>query len=203
MDIVPFGENFRANGDGADEHQVELEPVSDMDLATEDAHIEFNNHPLRSWIPNVLLAIISVVLALLLSIVFGLEQYWYVSLTLLTLSVTLVLRARSEEYIVDKPTRKFVIQRRRLFRSGTITIPFHEIKDIKLEESTDVQGGSETDLYLLLRSGKRVQLIAGSLCGFAAQRKRHIYASVSEILSSSKKTPRTRSRTTSLSVRNL
>jgi len=100
--------------------------------------------------------------------------------------VALALQAKREKYTFDIGSGRCTIKTLSVLGQDIQQYWFHEIKEVRLEESTDTQGGTEVDLYLVLRSGKKINMLASHLCGLEAQVKRQVWSDVSEYLHVSK-----------------
>jgi hypothetical protein len=100
--------------------------------------------------------------------------------------VALALQAKREKYTFDINSGRCTLNTLSILGRDIQQYWFHEIKEVRLEESTDTQGGTEVDLYLILRSGKKINMLASHLCGLEAEVKRQVWSDVSEYLHGSK-----------------
>jgi len=111
----------------------------DKDWLLEDKLV-FTNNAWRSWVPSAVASVICVAVAGGFMALFTFERAWYLSLTLVTFGLIFAWKARRETYIFDNNTNLFTFQRRQLCGSVLMKIPFHDIKEVKIAESTDTQG---------------------------------------------------------------
>jgi hypothetical protein len=109
-------------------------------------------------------------------------KLWYLSVTLGVFAVALALQAKREKYTFDITSGRCTLKTLSVLGIEVQQYWFHEIKEVRIEESTDTQGGTEVDLYLVLRSGRKIALLAGHLCGLEARVKRQVWSDVSEYL---------------------
>jgi len=116
-----------------------ITPLQSLDDEFETV-LSFKTNPWQTWIPSGFWAGACIAAAGIVLSVSPIERSWYVAATLLIFSIAFALRARSEVYTFDPNTHFFTLQKRALWGSSVMTVSFNEIKEVKLEESTDTQG---------------------------------------------------------------
>lgn len=134
-----------------------------------------------AWLASALLAA-----SLCILIIVKWPNIWYLAITLGVFAVTLALHAKRETHTFDINSGRCTMNTLSLLGRSIQQYWFHEIKEVRLEESTDTQGGTEVDLYLVLRSGRKIPILAGHLCGLEAVVKRLAWSEISEYLHVSK-----------------
>lgn len=132
-----------------------------------------HNSAWKSWIP----AVGSALLLVSLGIFFLFVQFeaWtvhsIVSLVLVANGLVLLTKTRKETCTFDQAKGKLTI-RRTTWRGRKITRHWlMQIKEVRVEEYRDPQGGTDYELYLFLRSGQRVKIFSGHLIGVGSRRK--------------------------------
>lgn len=144
------------------------------------APIEVTSNPWKTWVAWLSFALLCGVLCLFVIVMF--PKLWYLSVTLGVFSVALALQAKRENYTFDINSGRCTLKTLSVLGNEVQQYWFHEIKEVRLEESTDTQGGTEVDLYLVLRSGRKLAMLADHLCGLEARAKRQVWSDVSEYL---------------------
>lgn len=142
------------------------------------------SNPWKTWVAWLSSSLLC--LALSITIIVLYPTLWYLSITLGAFWIALALQAKREKYTFDIGSGRCTIKTLSVLGQDTQQYWFHEIKEVRLEESTDTQGGTEVDLYLVLRSGKKINMLASHLCGLEAEVKRQVWSDVSEYLHVSK-----------------
>ncbi|KAL6057502.1 hypothetical protein QOT17_011654 [Balamuthia mandrillaris] len=162
----------RRRGGGAAENGGEADSlVPDAYLFMERRFV-IKNNPWLSWLPLGVFGLTSMAAGLfLLSTSFRL--YWNVSLVFLVCGAIAVWRARLKRFIFDATTGKFYEKSIGLNGIHVVEHWLHEIQDVTIDELHDSQGGDAYDLYITLRSGKKVVLLQNHLSGLAEETKFH------------------------------
>lgn len=142
------------------------------------------SNPWKTWVAWLSISLLCVSLSIVLIIL--VFRLWYLALVLAGFSITLALHAKREKYTFDMNSGRCTLSTLSVLGRDVQEYWFHEIKEVRLEESTDTQGGTEVDLYLVLRSGKKINMLASHLCGLEAQVKRQVWSEISEYLHGSK-----------------
>lgn len=146
--------------------------------------IVFTSNPLKTWVAFVSCSLLCITLSF--TVIIKWSYLWYLSITLAAFSAALAVQAKRERFTFDICTGRCTMQTWSILGASTQEWWFHEIKEVSLEESTDTQGGTEVDLYLVLRSGKKINMFCNHLCGLEARFKRDVWAQVSNYLHGSR-----------------
>lgn len=144
------------------------------------APIVFLSNPWKTWVAWLSSALLCGAMCLFVIVMNA--KLWYLSVTLGVFAVALALQAKREKYTFDITSGRCTLKTLSVLGIEVQQYWFHEIKEVRIEESTDTQGGTEVDLYLVLRSGRKIALLAGHLCGLEARVKRQVWSDVSEYL---------------------
>lgn len=148
------------------------------------APIVLISNPWKTWVAWLASAFLAATLCILIIVMW--PNIWYLAITLGVFSGTLALHAKREKYTFDINSGRCTLETISVLGRSTQQYWFHEIKEVRLEESTDTQGGTEVDLYLVLRSGRKLPILASHLCGLEAIVKRQAWSEISEYLHVSK-----------------
>jgi hypothetical protein len=161
-----------------------IEIPSTKPLNTYHSPIILTSNPWTTWVAWLCSSLICVSLCIMIIAMY--PKLWYLSITIGTFAVALALHAKRENYTFDINSGRCTLKTISVLGREVQQYWFHEIKEVRLEESTDTQGGTEVDLYLVLRSGKKLNMLGGHLCGLEAHVKRQVWSDVSEYLHVSK-----------------
>lgn len=148
------------------------------------APIILTSNPWRTWVAWLSSAFVAATLCIVIIVLW--PNIWYLAITLAVFAVTLAFHAKREKYTFDITSGRCTLDTLSVLGRSIQQYWFHEIKEVRLEESTDTQGGTEVDLYLVLRSGRKVPMLAGHLIGLEAAVKRQAWSEISEYLHVSK-----------------
>lgn len=160
------------------------------ETVTYDSRVQYRppivivSNPWKTWVAWLSSSLLCLALSIIIIVFY--PTLWYLSITLGAFWVALALQAKREKYTFDIGSGRCTIKTLSVLGQDIQQYWFHEIKEVRLEESTDTQGGTEVDLYLVLRSGKKINMLASHLCGLEAQVKRQVWSDVSEYLHVSK-----------------
>ena len=93
-----------------------------------------------------------------------------------------ISQAKHESYVFDSTKGKLTVSTRRLFGVTVREFWLYEIKDVRLHEFFDPQGGTDYELYVYLRSGLRIKLFSGHIIGCAWEYKSRVQDEVKSFL---------------------
>lgn len=167
------------SGGGSWSETSQLDP-----LTSYQAPIVLSSNPWTTWVAWLSSALVCAVLCGVVFVKWS--DLWYLAVTLGTFAVALAFQAKRESYTFDLNSGRCTVKTLSVLGPFQQQYWFHEIKEVRLEESTDTQGGTEVDLYLVLRSGRKIPVLASHLCGLEAAVKRQAWSEISEYLHVSK-----------------
>eukprot|EP01125_Pyxidicula_operculata_P018214 TRINITY_DN6463_c0_g1_i1.p1 TRINITY_DN6463_c0_g1~~TRINITY_DN6463_c0_g1_i1.p1 ORF type:complete len:229 (+),score=42.93 TRINITY_DN6463_c0_g1_i1:135-821(+) len=152
-------------------------------LIEDDDVLEFRNLPLSGWITSSLFAISSAVLGAL-TLFYEADDAWFVSMILWVFTAIMVIRIKYETYTFDKTTGTVSISSRGILGLKERVYRINEIVDVELQQTKDIQGGDDVQLYLKLTGGHHVKLYAGQICGIHGKTKSQMRKRIIKFLGS-------------------